>query len=79
MRIISPIISVKERVTRVTRGLCGPGGLDGTKEPLARVFAPLCVCAKLLRSCPTLCDLMYCNPPGSSVHGILQARILELH
>ena len=26
------------------------------------------------QSCPTLCDLMYCSPPGSSVHGILQAR-----
>ena len=27
--------------------------------------------------CPTLCDPMNCNPPGSSVPGILQARILE--
>ena len=27
--------------------------------------------------CPTLCDLMDCNPPRSSVSGILQARILE--
>ena len=26
---------------------------------------------------PTLCDPMNCSPPGSSVHGILQARILE--
>ena len=29
------------------------------------------------QSCPTVCDPMDCNPPGSSVHGILQARILE--
>ena len=29
------------------------------------------------QSCPTLCDPMSCNPPGSSVPGILQARILE--
>ena len=29
------------------------------------------------QSCLTLCDPMDCNPPGSSVHGILQARILE--
>ena len=29
------------------------------------------------QSCPTLCDPVYCSPPGSSVHGILQARILE--
>ena len=33
--------------------------------------------AKSLQSCPTLCDPMDCNPPGSSVHGILHARILE--
>ena len=29
------------------------------------------------QSCPTLYDPMDCSPPGSSVHGILQARILE--
>ena len=29
------------------------------------------------QSCPTPCDLMDCSPPGSSVHGISQARILE--
>ena len=37
----------------------------------------VCVCAKLLQSCPTLCNPLDCSPPGSSVHGILQARILE--
>ena len=31
----------------------------------------------LAQSCPTLCHPMDCSPPGSSVHGILQARILE--
>ena len=36
-----------------------------------------CVCAQLLHLCPTLWDPMDCSPPGSSVHGILQARILE--
>ena len=29
------------------------------------------------QSCPTLCDPIGCSPPGFSVHGILQARILE--
>ena len=29
------------------------------------------------QSCPTLCNPMDCSPPGSSVHGTLQARILE--
>ena len=31
----------------------------------------------IAQSCPTLCDSMDCSPPGFSVHGILQARILE--
>ena len=35
------------------------------------------MCAKSLQSCPSLCDPKDCNPPGSSVHGILQARKLE--
>ena len=30
------------------------------------------------KSCQTLCDPMDCSPPGSSVHGILQARPLEV-
>ena len=34
-------------------------------------------CTKSPQSCPALCDLIDCSPPGSSVHGILQARILE--
>ena len=29
------------------------------------------------QSCLTLCDPMDCSPPGSSVHGILKARVLE--
>ena len=32
---------------------------------------------EVAQSCPTLCDPMDCSPPGSSVHGILQARVLE--
>ena len=32
---------------------------------------------KVTQSCPTLCDSVDCSPPGSSVHEILQARILE--
>ena len=36
-----------------------------------------CVCMLVAQLCPTLCDPMDCSPPGSSVHGILQARILE--
>ena len=32
---------------------------------------------KVAQLCQTLGDSMDCSPPGSSVHGILQARILE--
>ena len=31
----------------------------------------------VIKSCPTLCDTMECSLPGSSDHGISQARILE--
>ena len=34
-------------------------------------------CVLVAQSCPTLCDPTYCDLPGSSVHGILQPRILE--
>ena len=36
-----------------------------------------CMHVKSLQSCVTLCDPLDCSPPGSSVHGILQARIPE--
>ena len=29
------------------------------------------------KSCPTLCDPMDCSPPGSSVHGVFQAKTLD--
>ena len=33
--------------------------------------------SEVARSCPTLSDPMDCSPPGSSIHGISQARVLE--
>ena len=33
--------------------------------------------SEVAQSCPTLCDPMDCSPPGSSIHGIFQARVLE--
>ena len=68
------------------------GGLLPSSDPTSYVQDPpltardsgspsmtgMCVvCAKSLQSCPAFCDSMDCSPPGSSVHGILQARILE--
>ena len=44
---------------------------------LFRCIPVLLAAAKLLQSCPTLCDPIDSSPLGSSVPGILQARILE--
>ena len=33
--------------------------------------------SEVAQSCPTLSNPMDCSPPGSSVHGIFQARVLE--
>ena len=33
--------------------------------------------SEVAQSCPTPSDPMDCSPPGSSIHGILQARVLE--
>ena len=37
----------------------------------------VCLCVLVAQLCLTFCDPIDCSPPGSSVHGILQARILE--
>ena len=64
-------------------GLRGPrpaGSLrlaEGTGAPLGRLSQRALSEVKLAQSCPTLCDPMDCSPPGSSVHGVLQARTLE--
>ena len=52
--------------------------LDSTVIRLSKVISfgqwNCCMC---VQSCPTLCDPMNCSPPGPTVHGIFQARILE--
>ena len=54
-----------------------PGGLSLSPKLLLKWLMHAWVCAKSLQLCLTLCDPMDCSPPGSSVHGVLQARILE--
>ena len=44
---------------------------------ISSTFPPPALCMLSLQSCLTLCDPKNYSPPGSSVHGILQARILE--
>ena len=51
--------------------------MHGTGKNTSNTIHVCTHACKLLSSCPTLCDPMDCSPPGSSVHGILQARTLE--
>ena len=44
---------------------------------LSALCVCMCVCVCVLSPTQTLCNAMDCSPPGSSVHGISQARILE--
>ena len=45
--------------------------------PILSLYESVAAAAKSLQSCPTLCNPTDSSPPGSSVPGILQARILE--
>ena len=58
-----------ENQTVLEAAICTP---DRDTGPLEGAAA-----AKSLQSCPTLCDHLDGSPPGSSIPGILQARILE--
>ena len=46
-------------------------------EQATSLFQSASMCAKSLQLRPTLCHSVDYSPPGASVHGILQARILE--
>ena len=50
----------------------------GMNSCLSLTFSYKCVVCSVAQSCMTLCDPMGCTPPGSSVHGISQARILPV-
>ena len=52
-------------------------GVDGGAASAGSTVTESEVKVLVTQSCPTLCDPMDCSFPGSSVHGILQARILE--
>ena len=49
----------------------------GQLSPIELTQWGQCVHVKLLQLCPTLCSPTNCSPPGSSVLGIVRARILE--
>ena len=54
--------------------------LDPISTPSLPLASCVCVCTRarlVAQSCPTLRDPFGCSPPGSSVHGIFQARVLK--
>ena len=66
-----PLSIKKVKNLQFTKSMAYLGRKNSTESGMC-----VCVCAMSLQSCPALCDLMDCSPPGSSVPGILQARIL---
>ena len=90
-RVVCLLCVSHEEADRMEQGKCYEHGLDSgicksLRKLLVRVKGKMrgeskslwvyavCLVAQL---CPILCDPMDYTPPGSSVHGILQARILE--
>ena len=55
----------------------GPRMVRHTSQMVRRTEMKICVVCLVDQSCLILCKPMDCSPPGSSVHGILQARMLE--
>ena len=53
------------------------GSIPGWGTWILNAVAAAAAAAKSLQSCPILCDPIDGSPPGSSVHGIFQARELE--
>ena len=72
--------SVQPHRRQPTRLLC-PWDSPGKNTGVGCHFLLQCIKVKseseVTQSCPTLSDSMDCSPPGSSVHGIFQARVLE--
>ena len=60
-------------VSKSSRCIWPPHYLISTSAPDSSHAA-----CKVAQSCPTLCSPVNCSQPGSSVHGVLQARFLEL-
>ena len=69
-----------DHIRQPTR-LLHPWGSPGKSTGVGCNFLLQCMKVKseseVTESCPTLSDPMVCSPPGSSIHGVLQARVLE--
>ena len=67
----------RQRPTRLPRPWDSPGKNTGVGCHFLLQFMKVKSKSEVAQSCPTLSDPMDCSLPGSSVHGIFQARVLE--
>ena len=67
----------RRQPTRLLRPWDSPGKNTGVGGPFLLQCMKVKSESEVTQSCPTLLDPMDCSPPGSSIHGILQARVLE--
>ena len=63
----------RRQPTRLLRPWDSPGKNTGARLQCMKVKSE----SEVAQSRPTLCDPMDCSPPGSSIHGIFQAGVLE--
>ena len=74
----SGLRTVRESVSIVLSHLVCGTLLWQPQETICLICLSSCVCVcSVAQLCTALCDPMDCSPPGSPVHGILQAKILE--
>ena len=73
-------LEIKPRLDPVGHGEASVFNSKGKRKPL-KAFEQgpymLCCVYSITQLCLTLCNPMACSPPGSSVQGLFQARILE--
>jgi len=67
----------RQQPTRLPRPWDSPGKSTGVSCHFLLQCMKVKSESEVAQSCPTLCDPMDCSLPGSSVHGIFQARVLE--
>ena len=73
----NPVRPHRRQPTRLPRPWDSPGKNTGVGCHFLLQYMKVKSESEVTQSCPTLSDPVDCSPPGSSVHGIFQARVLE--
>ena len=76
-RLIQLLLRTGREISGRNSGNINGQDTETTEESQVNTYIYVCMCVKLLQSYPILCDPMDYSSPGSSVHAVLQARILE--